>query len=49
MAISDHKITPEKMASTIVPILPILNNSLKSYFEKILSIYYNRKKVKRKH
>ncbi|WGL99534.1 lipoprotein [Arsenophonus sp. aPb] len=34
LEISDHKITPEKMASTISPILPIVNNSLKAYFEK---------------
>lgn len=34
LEISDHKITPEKMASTISPILPIVNNSLKNYFEK---------------
>lgn len=34
LEISDHKITPEKMASTISPILPIVNNSLKTYFEK---------------
>lgn len=46
LEISDYKITPEKMTTTISPILPITNNSLKAYFEKIQSIHYNRKKVK---
>ncbi|MGP1958941.1 MAG: lipoprotein [Arsenophonus sp. NC-CH8-MAG3] len=32
--ISDNKITPEKITSIIVPIIPILNNLLKTYFEK---------------
>lgn len=49
LTISDQKITPEKMSSTITTILPIVNNSLKAYFEKILSIYCNQKKVKQKH
>ncbi|MFP3013448.1 MAG: lipoprotein [Arsenophonus sp. NC-QC1-MAG3] len=34
LIISDNKITPEKITSTISPIILILNNSLKSYFEK---------------
>lgn len=34
LEISDYKIIPKKMASTITPILPIINNSLKAYFEK---------------
>ncbi|MGP1956185.1 MAG: lipoprotein [Arsenophonus sp. NC-PE1-MAG3] len=34
LIISDNKIIPEKITSTIAPIIPILNKSLKSYFEK---------------
>ncbi|MGP1959966.1 MAG: lipoprotein [Arsenophonus sp. NC-TX2-MAG3] len=34
LIISNNKIIPEKITSIISPIIPILNNSLKSYFEK---------------